>query len=234
MFLPPGYDENTLHRYPVLYMNDGHNLFFPHEAAAGREWGVQDTLKQLDEMTSIEQVIVIGVYSRDRMVDYTMDGSADYIAFLSDSLVPHIDATYRTLKGPSHTAIMGSSLGGASALDCAWSRPDRFGMAGCLSATFGFADDLKHRVLERPRPNLRVYLDSGWPKDNFEVTRDMRARLVGAGFREGLDLLYFAFPGDRHSEEHWGDRAHVPFQFFFGHRSGDRSLAGQHAVDAAT
>lgn len=35
VYLPPGYDENTLRRYPVLYMQDGKNLFFPEEAFLG-------------------------------------------------------------------------------------------------------------------------------------------------------------------------------------------------------
>jgi predicted alpha/beta superfamily hydrolase len=32
-FLPPGYYENTLKKYPVLYMNDGHILFFKEDAS---------------------------------------------------------------------------------------------------------------------------------------------------------------------------------------------------------
>ncbi|MEM7205137.1 MAG: alpha/beta hydrolase-fold protein [Planctomycetota bacterium] len=233
VFLPPGYDETTLHYYPTLYMNDGHNLFFRQESSTGKDWGVDDTLAALDEMTSVEQVIVVGVYPNDRMLDYTRQGEAAYCEFLCDGLVPHIQEEYRSLSQPEHCALMGSSLGGVSALSCAWERPDRFGMAGCLSASFGYDDDLAKRVLATRKPELRVYLDSGWPKDNFEVTRDMRARLVRAGFDEGRTLLYFAFPGGRHSEHHWGDRCHVPFQFLFGHRSDDRSRAGQHAFDAA-
>ena len=36
VFYPPGYAENTLEPYPVVYMQDGQNLFFPDEAF-GRE-----------------------------------------------------------------------------------------------------------------------------------------------------------------------------------------------------
>jgi hypothetical protein len=132
---------------------------------------------------------------------------------------------------------MGSSLGGVAALNCAWTRPDVFGMAGCLSATFGMAADLPQRVLRAPRPPLRIYLDSGWPGDNYEVNRDMRARLVRAGFNLGTDLLYFAFPGHRHNENAWGERCHLPFQFFFGYRPDVRSQAGfavEEASDAKT
>ena len=38
VFLPPGYYENTLKRYPVLYMHDGHHLFFKEEAFVGNTW----------------------------------------------------------------------------------------------------------------------------------------------------------------------------------------------------
>ena len=35
VFLPPGYHENTLERLPVIYMQDGQNLFFAEEAFGG-------------------------------------------------------------------------------------------------------------------------------------------------------------------------------------------------------
>ena len=38
-YLPPGYDENTLSRFPVVYMQDGQNLFFPDEAFHGTATG---------------------------------------------------------------------------------------------------------------------------------------------------------------------------------------------------
>lgn len=229
VFRPGNYEDNTLHRYPVLYMQDGHNLFFRQEAAVGGDWGVQDTLRELVEMTSIERVLVVAVYPRDREADYAEHPGSNYPRFLAEHLKPHIDANFRTLPDPEHTAVMGSSLGGVAALATAWQFPDAFGMAGCLSASFGYRDDLAQRVTKEPKPPIRVYLDSGWPRDNYEVTRDMRARLVTAGFTSD-DLLYFAFPGDRHSESAWGDRCHVPFQFFYGYRPERRSKAGDHAA----
>lgn len=232
VFLPADYDDNTLHRYPVLYMQDGHNLFFQQEAAVGSDWGVQDTLRELGEMTSIERVLVVAVYPRDRDADYADHPASTYPRFLAEHLKPHIDEHFRTLPEPEHTAIMGSSLGGVAAFATAWEYPEAFGLVGCLSATFGYRDDLAKRVVSDPKPPIRIYLDSGWPRDNYEVTRDIRARLVTAGFTEGDDLLYFAFPGDRHTERAWGDRCHVPFQFFFGYRPEKRSKAGRHAANA--
>jgi len=113
---------------------------------------------------------------------------------------------------------MGSSLGGVVSFYLAWQHPEVFGMAASLSSTFGWRDDLKDRVAEEPRRNVRFYLDSGWPQDNYEATRDMRALLVRKGYREGRDLFYLGFPEALHNEAHWAMRCHVPFQFFFGKR----------------
>jgi predicted alpha/beta superfamily hydrolase len=215
VFLPPGYDENALQRFPVLYMQDGQNLFFPEQAPQGKHWRVGETLALLDSMCLIRQVIVVGVYPRDRTTDYTRPGYEAYTRFLAEELKPWVDSRYRTLPDARHTAVMGSSLGGVVSFHAGWSRPEVFGQVGAMSATFGYRDDLLERVLSEPRRALRVYLDSGWPRDNYEATRGMDAALRARGWSAGRDLCYLAFPEGRHEEEAWAARAHLPFQFFF-------------------
>jgi predicted alpha/beta superfamily hydrolase len=215
VFLPPGYGENTLQRFPVLYMQDGQNLFFPEQAPQGKHWRVGETLELLDSMCLIRQVIVVGVYPRDRMNEYTRPGYEAYTRFLADELVPWVDSRYRTLPGARHTAVMGSSLGGVASLHAGWSRPEVFGQVGAMSATFGYRDDLLARVMAERRRPLRIYLDSGWPQDNYEATRSMDAALRARGWSHGRDLLHLAFPEARHEEQAWAARAHLPFQFFF-------------------
>jgi predicted alpha/beta superfamily hydrolase len=216
VFYPPGYAENTEARYPVLYMQDGQNLFFPDEAFAGHHWMIDETLRILDSMNLVRKAIVVGVYPRDRMADYTKPGYEDYGRYLVEEVKPWIDAHYRTLTGPEHTAVMGSSLGGVVSFYLAWQYPEVFGYAGCLSSTFTYRDDLMERVASEPRRPVKLYLDSGWPRDNFEVTRTMRNLLAERGYREGEDLRYLAFPRAKHNEDAWAMRAHVPIQFFFG------------------
>jgi predicted alpha/beta superfamily hydrolase len=215
VFLPPGYDENGLQRFPVLYMQDGQNLFFPEEAPQGKHWRVAETLGLLERMSLVRQVIVVGVYPRDRQREYTRPGYEAYGRFLARELKPHVDRSYRTLAEPEHTAILGSSLGGVVSFYTGWQYPEVFGQVGALSATFGYQDDLLARVLSEPCRRLRVYLDSGWPRDNYEVTRSMAAALRRRGLCAGQDLLYLAYPEARHEEEAWAARCHVPFQFFF-------------------
>jgi len=216
VFLPPGYSENTLKKYPVLYMHDGHNLFFKEEAFVGSTWRTDEVLGILDKMNAIEEVIVVGIFPNDRMTEYTMPGYKDYGRFLVQTLKPLIDTKYRTLSGPANTAVMGSSLGGVVSFYLGWQWPEVFGKVACLSSTFTYRDNLLQRVSSEPKRKTRIYLDSGWPGDNYEATRSMRDRLIWKGYRPGTELFYLAFPEAKHDENAWAIRSPIPFQFLFG------------------
>lgn len=215
VFYPPGYEENTLERYPVVYMQDGQNLFFPDEAFGGQHWKIDETVHILNAMNLVRRAIVVGIYPQDRLVDYTRPGYEGYGRFLALEVKPWVDERYRTLPGRQHTAVMGSSLGGVVSFYLAWQYSQVFSQAACLSSTFGWQDDLVARVEAEERRPVRFYLDSGWPRDNYEVTRAMRNLLVRRGWRLGDDLFYLAFPYAPHNEQAWAMRAHIPFQFFF-------------------
>ncbi len=219
VYLPPGYDENTLKRYPVLYVHDGANVFFPDEAFSGVEWRIDEALDTLDAASTIDRVIVVAVHARPdrREAEYSAAGWDGYADELEATLLPGIDARLRTLRGPEHTAVMGSSLGGVVSLWLAWTRPHRFGMAACLSSSFGLVDDLVPLLWRTPTPpKIRVYLDAGWPHDNHEGTREVRDVLLARGLAMGRDLLHLVFPGEAHHERSWSQRVHLPLQFLFG------------------
>jgi len=216
VFLPPGYHENTLKHYPVLYMHDGKNLFLKQEAFLGNTWRTDEVLGVLDRMNAIEEVIVVGIFPKDRMSEYTLPGYEDYGRFLVERLKPVIDTKYRTLIDATNTAVMGSSLGGVVSFYLGWQWPDVFGKVACLSSTFTYQDDLLARVTMEPRRSIRIYLDSGWPADNYEPTRAMRDRLIWKGYQPGSELFYLAFPQAMHNENAWAERSPIPFQFLFG------------------
>jgi predicted alpha/beta superfamily hydrolase len=217
VYLPPGYQENSLRSYPVCYMHDGHNLFFPEEAFAGQTWKVNRTLELLDRMNSIESCIVVAIYPRDRLTDYTMPGAVDYASFLRNELLPTIEQRYRTLQAPEHRVVMGSSLGGLVSFYLVWHHNDVFGRAACLSSTFGYDKRLFRSVSRSSvKRHLRVYLDSGWPGDNFAVTQAMTHLLQSKGYALGKDMHYVAVPEADHSENAWASRLHLPFQFLLG------------------
>jgi predicted alpha/beta superfamily hydrolase len=233
VFVPAGYDENTCRSFPVMYMQDGSNLFFPEEAFMGQEWGVDERLSLLNGMNAVEQMIVVGIYSADRMKEYTHPGYNAYGRSLVEEVKPYIDSHFRTLPGPEATGVMGSSLGGVVSFYIGWQWPHVFGNVGCLSSTFTFQDNLVDRVLHEERRDLRLYIDSGWPGDNYEVGLAMAVALAERGYRYGHDFLYFAFPNAGHSEHDWGQRLHLPFQFFGG-RPAVISRLNEMAPDVAT
>ena len=40
IYLPASYEKNPDRRYPVMYMFDGHNVFFDEDATYGKSWGM--------------------------------------------------------------------------------------------------------------------------------------------------------------------------------------------------
>jgi predicted alpha/beta superfamily hydrolase len=218
-YVPPGYRENTLKRYPVLFMQDGKNLFFPEEAFGGQDWGVADSLQLLDGMNVIDKVVVVGIHSGDRMAEYTKPGYEAYGRSVVEEIIPKANERLRLIGGPRETGVMGSSLGGVVSFFMAWQWPEAFGAAACMSSTFSHRDDLVERVLSEPKGAAKFYLDSGWPGDNFETTMAMAIALQSRGYRFGQDFLHFAFPHDAHREQAWGSRLHLPLQLFWGKAS---------------
>jgi predicted alpha/beta superfamily hydrolase len=212
VYLPPGYHENVLRRYPVLYMQDGKNLFFPEEAFAGREWNVDDAIHLLDGMNAVDRVVVVGIYSGDRMAEYTKPGYEVYARSVVQEIKPEVDAKIRVLGSPRETGVVGSSLGGVVSFYMSWEYPEVFGYAACMSSTFSHKDDLIDRVLSEPKHPSKFYLDSGWPGDNYEVTLAMAMALGQRGYRVREDFLHLAFPLEEHDEKAWGRRLHIPLQ----------------------
>lgn len=216
VYLPPGYHENTLRRYPVLYMQDGKNLFFPEEAFLGREWGVGEAVHLLDTMNAVDRVVIVGVHSGDRMGEYTKPGYEAYARSVVEEIKPEVDRRIRVLTSPRETGVIGSSLGGVVSFFMAWEYPQVFGYAACMSSTFSHKDDLIDRVLSEPKHTSKFYLDSGWPGDNYEVTLAMAMALGHRGYRVREDFLHFVFPLEEHDERAWGRRLHLPVQLGLG------------------
>jgi predicted alpha/beta superfamily hydrolase len=216
-YVPPGYDENTLSRFPVVYMQDGQNLFFPEEAFQGSDWKVEKTGDVLRTMNAVEDVLILGLYSGDRMTEYTKPGYERYARSLVEEVVPELES--RGIRAEPHRryrTVWGSSLGGVVSFYTAWQHPEVFGSAVCMSSTFSHRDDLIDRVFAEPFRDVGFYLDSGWPGDNYEVTAGMAMALVSRGWEYGRNLLHLCFPLAGHSEAAWGMRLHLPLQFLNG------------------
>ncbi|MEM1410717.1 MAG: alpha/beta hydrolase-fold protein [Pseudomonadota bacterium] len=138
VWLPRFYALNTGDAYPVLYLNDGENIFDPATAKGGRDWGVDEAMQQLIDDDLLEPMIVVGIYSTaDRLNEYTpgVDGE-DYMRFVVETVKPLIDRRYRTREGRHHTFVGGAAMGGLIAFATAWTYPEVFGGALSFSPAF--------------------------------------------------------------------------------------------------
>ena len=215
-YLPPGYYENTLASYPVAFMQDGQNLFFPDEAFLGHTWKVNDTIWQLQSMSAAEDFVIVGIRSADRMQEYTSPGYETYARSLAEEVVPEAQRLLRIVDSRRFRSVWGSSLGGVVSFYTVWQYPEIFGVAVCMSSTFSHKDDLIERVLSEPKKDVAFYLDSGWPGDNYEVTMAMAMALASRGWTYGYNFLHLCFPNATHDEASWSMRLHLPMQFLNG------------------
>jgi enterochelin esterase-like enzyme len=222
VYLPPGYEHADTH-HPVLYLQDGQNLFDPGRAfVPGQDWRLDETAQALIEAGDIAPLIMVGVDHGDasRIDDYTpthdarrrQGGRLDaYHRMLVDELKPWIDAHLRTRPEARHTGLGGSSLGGLAALEIGLARPDVFGRLAVLSPSLWWD---RRRALERARAlpgrlDVRIWLDAGTDEGpgTLHHVRMLKNILVRHGWRLGRDLHYREIRGGRHSELDWAGRA---------------------------
>jgi len=143
IYLPKSYASSSK-TYPVLYMHDGQNLFNEQTAYSG-EWGVDECLDSLQQITG-KECIVVGIDNGGikRMNEYNpydnekfgKGEGKQYVDFLANTLKPFIDNKYRTKKGVEYTFVAGSSMGGLISLYALMQYPKVFGGAGVFSPAF--------------------------------------------------------------------------------------------------
>lgn len=250
VYLPPGYHADESRRYPVLYMQDGQNLFDGRTSfVPGQHWHLGETADNLIREGAIEPLIIVGVYNagEHRIREYTptadpnfkVGGGANlYGRMLAEELKPFIDAHYRTKPEREHTGLGGSSLGGLVSLYVGLTRGEVFGRVLAMSPSLWWDDCWLLRNLDEltrgPKP--KVWLDAGTLEGantdcNAEALRDA---LAARGFTPGGEVEFMRAPGARHSERDWAHRVHHGLRFTFGARGAEEVPdAPPHYIQAA-
>ena len=229
VYLPPGYDEDSERRYPVLYMQDGQNLFDEATAFAG-EWRLDEAAERMIEAGLMTPLIIVGIYNAGayRIDEYTptrdsarrAGGNADkYGRMLVEELKPFIDAEYRTLPDAANTGIGGSSLGGLVSLYLALKYSGIFWNVAVLSPLVWWDNRF---IVRRVRalgaaPPLRVWLSTGTAEGDGVVAgaRRVRDALLAKGWVEGETLHYQEIEGAMHTESAWADVAPAMLHFLY-------------------
>lgn len=146
IYLPKEYCDDTNKKFPVLYLQDGQNVFDDATAYSG-EWGVDEFM----DTTLARQSIVVAIDNggNKRLSEYNPydndrfgKGEGDsYVDFIVKTLRPFINKNYRTLKEREHTYIAGSSMGGLISMYAILKYPAIFGGAGVFSPAFWITGD---------------------------------------------------------------------------------------------
>ena len=146
LYLPPDYFTSTK-TYPVIYMQDGQNLFDNATSFSG-EWQVDETLNTLFQQGNYGAIVVgIDNGGAERLNEYSPwnnpaygGGQGDlYSQFIAETLKPYIDTNYRTKPEPQFNALMGSSMGALISSYIGAKYPNIFQKIGNFSAAFWFA-----------------------------------------------------------------------------------------------
>ena len=232
VYVPPGYDGSRL-RYPVLYLQDGQNLFDPETAFCGQAWYADATADDLILRGAVEPLILVGIYNTGvrRVSEYTptrstrtrKGGKADrYAEMLAREIKPFIDHEYRTRKSAADTGVGGSSLGALASLVAGFKYPRVFGRLAIMSPSVWWDNRAiirmlaSHKASQRPRVWLDVGTEEGdSPHEIVDDARLLRDTLIAKGWREDADLQYAEIDGAGHNENAWGGRFGAVLEYLF-------------------
>jgi predicted alpha/beta superfamily hydrolase len=230
VYLPPMYKADGDRRFPLLYMQDGQNLFDPETSfIKGNYWRLGETADALIKDGAIEPLIIVGIYNSGvkRIDEYTPvedkrfgGGQADaYGRMLVEELKPFIEGQYRTQPGAENCGMGGSSLGGLVTLYLGLQYPEVFSRLAVMSPSVWWRSRTILRTvgaLEK-KPELRIWLDIGTKESTRAVpdARLLRDGLIKKGWQLGEDLAYFEAEGGEHTESAWALRAGPMLRFLF-------------------
>lgn len=239
VWLPMGYDDpqNSARRYPILYLNDGQNLFETSTAFGGVEWQVDETADRLTREGRIPPMIIVGIDNagKDRLREYMPYRSLTsmrvqgqrYPDLLIKEVMPFVAQNYRVATGPESTGLGGSSLGALVSLYTAARHPGWFGTllieSPSLWASHRQIIKESRRVRQWPK---RIFLGVGTAEagreDRDRSTVDDVRELAGILRKAGLDdnrLKLVIEEGATHHESAWARRFPEALLFLYGEQS---------------
>lgn len=229
---PFGLDRNTFvylpddwqssgRRYPVVYMFDGHNLFFDSTATYGTCWGLKEYMDAHPQAIIVapecnhEGNARLAEYSPYDFVwqEYDIKGRGKaYLDWMVQELKPLIDAKYPTLPDRENTAIGGSSMGGLMSLYAVTAFNDVYSRAACLSPSIWFATRSLDRLIRDAQfaPDTVIYMDYGSREmAHHDNMRKQYAAVTSRLLEKQVLLTSRIVPNGDHCEACWEEQ--IPF-----------------------
>lgn len=145
VYTPPGYEQPSSKRYPVLYLQHG---WGEDETAWSNQGHANLIMDNLIAEGKIEPFIIVMTYGMTNEIKF--GGLRDFKiepfqTVLVDELVPYIDANFRTVAQSSHRAMAGLSMGGMETHTITLNRPEVFSYYGLLSGGLYTPEEIKDK-----------------------------------------------------------------------------------------
>ena len=217
VYLPDDYHSDGNRRYPVMYMFDGHNVFFDSDATYGKSWGMTSYMNWTKK-----PLIIVAVECNHegdgRLQEYSPFNFANstigrtigkgkiYMDWLVGTLKPEIDALYRTIPDREHTIICGSSMGGLMALYAASCYNHVFQRAACLSPSVWVSPG---KIIEliaaaKMKNDTCIYMDYGSVEIyNHATNAEALISVAHLLLTKRVNLAFRIVPGGTHCEASW-------------------------------
>ena len=217
IYLPDYYNDDPERRFPVMYMFDGHNVFFDSDATYGKSWGMNSYLSR----TGVPLIIVAVECNHEgngRLREYAPFSFANgtmgkipgkgkiYMDWLVGTLKPEIDAKYRTIPDREHTIICGSSMGGLMALYGATVYNHVFQRAACLSPSIWVSPSKMIELVAKAdiKNDTCIYMDYGSVEIyNHAANAEALISVAHLLLTKQVNLTFRIIPGGTHCEACW-------------------------------
>jgi len=217
VYVPDSFDADDTLRYPVLYMFDGHNVFFDEDATYGKCWGLKEYMDQAEKQLMIVAVECNQHPDGGRLSEYTpfafrykrcsiVPRAEETLDWYTGVLKPMIDKLYPTLPDREHTFIAGSSMGGLMSLYALLTRNAVFSRAAALSPSLWVAPQAVGELIRTAdiAPGTVLYMDYGEQEmsNRRAMPRAWQTACTQLFKREVL-LTSRIVPGGTHCEASW-------------------------------
>lgn len=212
--LPYDYDTSGKH-YPVLYLQDGQNLF--DDYAPFGSWGVDKKLAIMAERGTHELIIIaIDHAEEERIEEFTpsyrtrlgIGQGKKYVSFLADTLKPYVDQHFRTLPGRENTGIGGSSMGGLISIYAGLMYPGVYSKLMIFSPSLWVAPNIHfHAIKFQKVAPTKVYLYGGAAEGANVIPniQKLKAALEKQGQEQYMEFELAVDPKGEHNEKRWGE-----------------------------
>lgn len=211
--LPHDYYE-TDKQYPVLYLQDGQNLFNP--LAPFGDWAIDKSMIKLAEQ-GFSDIIIIAIDhgEKERVLEYLpyyhprfgKGKGKFYIEFMIEKLIPYVNKNYRTLTDFEHTGIGGSSMGGLISFYAGLANPGVFGKMMIFSPSLWISKMIfDHTKSFEPLNQAKIYLYAGGQESEHHLPNVQKLEsIIRKKMVQGhqIDLHFSINESGKHTEVHW-------------------------------